>query len=85
MTYFRISNWVHNPARRKHRWRCVNCGRLVQDGSDVVVEKRGTRINSGGYGMGSLGFHAECWDADDHYSGGKSGVLARNNKSTEEV
>ena len=67
-TFFRISNWVHDPKKRKHRWRCRHCGSVIKDGVDVVVERRGMRGN-----MGSMGFHGHCWDEN----GGDFGVLAR--------
>ena len=67
-TFFRIYNWVHDPKKRKHRWRCRHCGSVIKDGVDVVVERRGVRGNKG-----SMGFHGHCWDEN----GGDFGVLAR--------
>ncbi len=52
MTHFTITNWTHNPARRKHRFRCQTCARVIADGSDVVIERRG---------RSSHGYHAECF------------------------
>jgi len=65
---FQISNWVHDPKKRKHRWKCRICGSVIQDGSDVIVERRGVRK-----GMGSMGFHTTCWNE----IGGDVGVVAR--------
>ncbi len=82
MAHFRISNWAHDPSKRKHRWRCSTCGRIIQDGSDVVVERRGSRTRRGHWGqswaMGSLGFHGDCWDNAD----GDAGVMARSNNES---
>lgn len=50
---FAIENWIHNPARRKSRYRCQGCSKLVADGSHLVVERRG---------KASHGYHNECFD-----------------------
>ena len=49
---FRITDWSHNPARRKHRFRCQVCDRIIGDGADVVIEKRG---------KSSHGYHTDCF------------------------
>ena len=51
---FTIENWHHDPKRRKHRWRCQECQRIIDDGHDVTVERRG---NS------SHGYHRSCFSA----------------------
>jgi len=49
---FTITGWTHDPHRRKHRWRCQGCQRVIEDGSDVTVERRG---------RASHGYHSECF------------------------
>lgn len=49
---FTIEGWQHNPARRKSRFRCQGCAKLVDDGSTLVIERRG---------KSSHGYHAECF------------------------
>ena len=48
-----IANWSHNPARRKSRFRCQACAKLVADGTTLVIERRG---------KSSHGYHADCFD-----------------------
>jgi hypothetical protein len=48
-----IENWSHDKARRKSRFRCNACSKLVADGSALVIERRGTS---------SHGYHAECFN-----------------------
>lgn len=45
-----IDGWVHNPKRRKARFRCQHCSCLIADGSDIVIERRPG---------GAHGYHAE--------------------------
>lgn len=46
---FSLDNWVHNPARRKNRFRCNHCQKIVQDHSNLIMERnRGV-------------WHIECW------------------------
>ena len=47
-----IRKWVHDPKRRKSRFRCQGCGKLVADGSTLMVERRGAS---------SHGYHADCF------------------------
>jgi hypothetical protein len=49
---FTIRAWRFDPKRRAHRFRCQGCAKLIADGSDVVLEKRG---------RSSHGYHAECF------------------------
>lgn len=49
---FTIENWVHDPKRRKHRFRCAECQKLVDDGTTLIVERRGTS---------SHGYHGDCF------------------------
>jgi hypothetical protein len=35
-----ITNWTHDPKRRKARFRCQQCSCLIEDGSNVVIEIR---------------------------------------------
>ena len=49
----RIDGWVYSPAKRAHRFRCVACAHLVQDHTDLVIE-RGNKW--------SRGYHAACFD-----------------------
>ena len=51
---FAIENWVYNPARRKCRYRCQTCMKLVPDGSHLVVERRGKT---------SHGYHSDCFNS----------------------
>lgn len=46
---FPLNDWVHDPKRRKSRFRCVSCSKIVQDHSDLIMERN----------MGV--WHAECW------------------------
>jgi hypothetical protein len=46
---FPLNNWVHDPKRRKSRFRCVSCSKIVQDHSDLIMER--------GAGV----WHAGCW------------------------
>ena len=48
-----IPNWTFNAAKRKHRFRCQVCAKLVGDGSTLIIERRG---------KSSHGFHADCFD-----------------------
>ena len=49
----RIDDWTFNPAKRAHRFRCAACSKLVEDGTDLVLERHGKR---------STGWHAHCFD-----------------------
>ena len=49
-----LRGWKHDPARRKRRFRCQACGKLVADGGSVILERRG---------QSSHGYHGECWRA----------------------
>lgn len=49
---FTIDNYQHQPARRKHRFRCQVCQRLIDDGDTAVVERRPG---------GAHGYHGDCW------------------------
>ena len=51
----RILGYVHRPERRRHRWRCQTCSKLIADGSDVIVEKRA---------HGSHGYHVACFSGE---------------------
>jgi len=66
-----IDNWTHDPARRKRRFRCGSCSKLIEDGSNVVIERRPG---------GAHGYHADCFDAD---TWNREAVLARAAKETE--
>jgi len=46
-----IPNWIHNPAKRKHRFRCQGCAKLIADGSTVIIERRPG---------GAHGYHKDC-------------------------
>lgn len=48
---FEIQNWTHNPAKRKSRFRCQGCAKLIADGSTVVIERRPG---------GAHGYHKHC-------------------------
>lgn len=47
-----ILGWVHNPKRRAHRFRCQGCARIIADGSDIIIERRGGS---------SHGYHQRCF------------------------
>ena len=49
---FEIKNWSHDPKRRKHRFRCMECDKIISDGTDVVIERRG---------KSSHGYHKQCF------------------------
>lgn len=50
----RIDDWRHEPRKRRRRFRCQECQRLIGDGTRVVIERRG---------KSSHGYHAACFDA----------------------
>jgi hypothetical protein len=49
----RISDWVFNPSKRAHRFRCGTCRCIIQDHSNIVLEK---------WPRSSTGYHADCFD-----------------------
>ena len=49
---FTISNYAFDPKRRKHRFRCQGCHKVIMDGGNVTLERRGGS---------SHGYHAECF------------------------
>lgn len=58
-----IKDWHFNPAKRSHRFRCQGCGKLVEDGSALVIERRGKT---------SHGYHADCFEGS---SAGKAALV----------
>jgi hypothetical protein len=51
-TVFTVRAWVFDPKRRAHRFRCQGCAKIIQDGGDVVMERRGKSTH---------GYHAMCF------------------------
>ena len=50
---FNIANWTHNPAKRKARFRCQECACIIEDGNDILIERRG---------KSSHGYHTDCFE-----------------------
>lgn len=49
-----IRDWVHDPKRRKSRFRCQGCAKIIEDGAMLVIERRGKT---------SHGYHSDCFHA----------------------
>ena len=69
---FQIKNWQHNPRRRKHRFRCQQCSKIIEDGLDIVIERRG---------KSSHGYHVSCFCKQDE----SRGAIARNPEKAQEI
>jgi hypothetical protein len=50
---YTLRDWCYDPKRRAHRFRCQGCARVIDDHTDVVVERRG---------RSSHGYHADCFN-----------------------
>ena len=61
---YTINNWTHDPSKRKRRFRCPMCNKIIPDGTDIKLMTN--RTTGGGWGqtfrMGALGFHSDCYD-----------------------
>ena len=59
--------WTYDPSRRNRRYRCVTCGKIVEDGSSIVIERVHGTSNTR-----SRAYHRKCWDATKNQPGSEA-------------